>query len=110
MIAIWWIRRDLRLTDNAALHAALEAGSVIPVFILDPAFSRSSPRRKNFLYEGLHVLDKDLRSRGSYLVLRSGDPLTALKQLTVETNASVIHAEEDFTPYARKRDEEIARY
>lgn len=110
MTSIWWIRRDLRLTDNAALHTALEAGSVIPVFVLDPAFSHSSPRRKNFLYEGLHALDKNLRARGSYLVLRSGNPLAVLKQLLAETNANRIDAEEDFTPHARRRDEEIARF
>ena len=110
MSKIWWIRRDLRLTDNASLHAALEAGSVIPTFIFDPAFNHSSPRRKNFLYEGLHALDKDLRSRGSYLVLRSGKPIDALQQLLAETKSDVICTEEDFTPYARKRDEEIAHY
>src|SRR5690349_561471 len=74
MRAIWWIRRDLRLTDNAALGAALEAGSVIPTFILDPVFSHSSPRRKDFLYAGLQTLAQDLRARGSYLVIRSGKP------------------------------------
>ena len=110
MTSIWWIRRDLRLADNAALHAALEAGPVIPVFILDPAFDGSSARRKNFLYEGLHALDKNLRSRGSYLVVHKGDPLNVLQQLLAQTQASVIYAEEDFTPYAIKRDETIARY
>ena len=110
MPAIWWIRRDLRMTDNAALHAALEAGSVIPTFIIDPAFSHSSPRRKDFLYEGLHALDKDLHARGSYLVIRSGKPLEALEKILAETKAEAVFAEEDFTPYARKRDEEIARF
>ena len=109
MTAIWWIRRDLRLTDNAALHTALEADSVIPVFILDPAFDSASPRRKNFLYEGLHALDKDLRGRNSYLVPRNGNPLDALSQLINETRADAIFAEEDFTPYARRRDAGIAR-
>ncbi|MEP0806430.1 MAG: deoxyribodipyrimidine photo-lyase [Chloroflexota bacterium] len=109
MTSIWWIRRDLRLTDNPALHAALEAGSVLPVFILDPAFSSSSPRRKNFLHEGLHALDRDLRARNSYLAIRSGRPLEVLRQLISETNASAIFAEADFTPYARRRDTEIAR-
>jgi deoxyribodipyrimidine photo-lyase len=79
MTAIWWIRRDLRLTDNAALHASLEAGSVIPVLILDPAFAHASMRRKDFLDEGLHALGKELRDRNSYLVLRSGKPLEVLK-------------------------------
>lgn len=110
MTSIWWIRRDLRLTDNAALHAALEAGPVIPVFIIDPAFSRSSPRRRNFLYEGLHSLDKDLRARHSYLVVRSGKPVDVLRQLVRDANAEIIFAEDDFTPYARARDHEIFRH
>jgi deoxyribodipyrimidine photo-lyase len=110
MSSIWWIRRDLRLTDNPALQAALAAGSVIPTFILDPAFARSSPRRRNFLYEGLHSLDKDLRARGSYLVLRKGNPAEVLQQLLGETNSNAIYAEQDFTPYAVLRDEKTARY
>ena len=110
MSVLWWIRRDLRLTDNLALHAALATGPVIPIFILDPAFSHSSPRRRDFLYEGLHALDKDLRRRNSYLVLRPGQPVNVLRQLRAETNAEAIYAEEDFTPYALKRDELVARH
>ena len=104
MTNIWWIRRDLRLTDNAALHSALESGSVLPVFILDPAFENLSPRRKSFLYEGLSALDKDLRKRGSYLVIRKGKPIDALRHLFDEVKAEAIYAEEDYTPYARRRD------
>ncbi len=110
MTAIWWIRRDLRLTDNPALHAALEAGAVIPTFILDPAFSRSSARRMEFLYEGLHALDTDLRARNSYLVIRRGRPLDALTQLVQETDSQFVFAEEDFTPYARRRDARVMRH
>ncbi len=112
MTSIWWIRRDLRLTDNPTLRAALEpfdsaqgrAGDVVPVFILDPAFSTQSPRRRSFLHEGLAALDKDLQTRNSYLVTRHGKPLEVLRQLIQETNATAIFAEEDYTPYARKRD------
>ena len=110
MPAIWWIRRDLRLTDNATLDAALQAGPVIPIFILDPVFSHSSSRRNDFLYEGLHALDTDLRARHSCLVIRKGKPIQVLHRLRAETNAQLIFAEEDFTPYARKRDEEVARH
>jgi len=108
MTSIWWIRRDLRLTDNPTLHAAMEAGDVIPIFILDPAFSSQSPRRQSFLYEGLAALDKDLRARNSYLVIRKGQPIDVLRQLIQETNAATIFAEEDYTPYAHKRDAQIA--
>lgn len=109
MTNIWWIRRDLRLTDNAALQSALESGSALPVFILDPAFDNSSERRKQFLYEGLAALDKDLRKRNSYLVIRKGKPADALRQLFDEVKAETIYAEEDYTPYARKRDEFIQK-
>ena len=109
MTSIWWIRRDLRLTDNLALHSALEAGSVIPVFILDPAFSTQSPRRSSFLYEGLHALDKELRKHNSYLVIRKGKPLEELRTLFEETHAEAIYAEEDFTPLAREREALIAK-
>ena len=108
MTSIWWIRRDLRLTDNPALHSALDAGDVIPVFILDPAFSAQSPRRRSFLYEGLSSLNKNLQTRGSYLVIRTGKPVDVLRQLIQEANATAIFAEEDYTPYARKRDSQIA--
>lgn len=108
MTSIWWIRRDLRLADNPTLDSALEAGDTIPVFILDPAFSSSSPHRKNFLYEGLAALDKDLRAHNSYLVVRKGNPLEVLRQLLIETNAITIFAEEDYTPYASSRDSRVA--
>lgn len=108
MTSIWWIRRDLRLTDNPALHSAQEVGDIIPVFILDPAFSTQSPRRRSFLYEGLSSLNKDLQTCGSYLAIRTGRPLDELRQLLQETNATAIFAEEDYTPYARKRDAQIA--
>jgi len=107
MTSLWWIRRDLRLTDNAALHSALTADSALPVFILDPAFESLSERRKHFLYEGLSTLDRELKKRNSYLVIRTGNPAEVLRQLCNETQASAIYAEEDYTPYARKRDAHI---
>ncbi len=107
---IWWIRRDLRLTDNAPLHAGLQAGPLIPVYLLDPRLDSTSPRRRNFLYAGLHALDRDLRARGSYLVLRRGYPLDVLRALLAESGATSIVAERDYTPFARRRDAEIARH
>jgi deoxyribodipyrimidine photo-lyase len=108
MTSIWWIRRDLRLTDNPALHSALAIGAVIPVFIIDPAFSSQSIRRRNFLFEGLVSLNKNLQLRGSYLIIRTGKPIEVLRQLAQETRAEAIFAEEDYTPYARKRDALVA--
>jgi len=110
MTSLWWIRRDLRLTDNPALQSALEVGAVIPVFILDPhLLSRPAPKRQAFLFNGLRALDADLQKRGSYLVVRHGESLEELRSLLAETGAATIFAEEDYTPYAQKRDTKIAR-
>ena len=76
--SIWWIRRDLRLTDNQALAAALAAAEqLLPVFILDPrllASSYTGDKRTAFLFDGLRALDADLRTWNSRLLVRTGDP------------------------------------
>jgi deoxyribodipyrimidine photo-lyase len=110
-MVLWWIRRDLRLKDNATLSAALaEDQLVTPVFILDPALTqRPGNRRQAFLFAGLRQLDGDLRARGSRLLIRSGDPREALAKLAAETGADAVYAAEDYSPYARRRDEAIAK-
>jgi deoxyribodipyrimidine photo-lyase len=113
MSSIWWIRRDLRLHDNQAFTAAAKAvGSAVPVFILDPELLGSryvGVKRLGFLFASLRALNRDLEARGSRLILRRGDPATELKQLLNELDADEIHAEEDYSPYARRRDEAIQK-
>jgi deoxyribodipyrimidine photo-lyase len=110
--ALWWIRRDLRLEDNQALASALHSAErVIPVFVLDPILLRGRSRaekREAFLFAGLRQLDHDLRARGSCLILRQGRPEEALATLVAETGANVVFAERDFSPYAKRRDMEVA--
>ncbi len=111
--AIWWIRRDLRLRDNPALHAALQAAqTVIPVFILDPGLMQThsiAPARQFFLLSALQNLDTSLRQRGSRLILRSGKPEDALREMLAQTGAGSIFAESDHSPYARQRDDTIRK-
>ena len=111
--AIWWIRRDLRLADNQALHAALDhADHVLPVFILDPRLLNSDycgDKRVTFLFDGLRRMDADLRQIGSSLKIRKGYPPDILARLADESGATAVFAEEDFSPYARRRDEQVAK-
>lgn len=115
MSALWWIRRDLRLSDNQALARALaHGGGVVPVFVLDPTLlergaHRDASRRQAFLFAGLRALDDELRERGSRLVVRRGDPATVLADLCRETGATAVVAEEDVSPYARRRDAALRR-
>ncbi len=110
--ALWWVRRDLRLTDNQALTAALEqADQVVPVFVLDPVLLDSplaGAKRVAFLLAGLRQLDADLVTLGSRLVVRRGDAAEELAILAGEVGAGTIFAEEDYWPYGRARDERVA--
>jgi deoxyribodipyrimidine photo-lyase len=110
--AIWWIRRDLRLDDNQALSLALaHADQIIPAFILDPRLLASpyaGDKRTAFLFEGLRRLDGSLRERGSRLVVREGDPVEQLSALMSESGAEAVFAEEDVSPYARRRDDRVS--
>jgi deoxyribodipyrimidine photo-lyase len=102
----------LRLADNQALSAALAASEqVIPTFVLDPTLLASpsvGEKRVGFLYAGLRQLDEDLRRRGGRLVVRSGRPVDVLGQLVEESGARGIFAEADYSPYAKRRDSEVA--
>jgi deoxyribodipyrimidine photo-lyase len=110
-VAIWWVRRDLRLADNPALQCAIQAADhVVPVFILDPLLLNApdvGEKRLAFLFGGLRALDADLRARGSRLVVRRGEPGTDLAALRRETGAIAICAERDPWPYARRRDDAL---
>jgi deoxyribodipyrimidine photo-lyase len=110
--ALWWLRRDLRLTDNQALAAALaRADQVIPVFVLDPTLlgaPDAGEKRVAFLFAGLRALDGDLRARGSRLIVRRGDPADELTALVATSGADAIFAEEDYRPYTRRRDARVA--
>ena len=92
---IWWIRRDLRLTDNAALSSALAAGKgVVPVFILDDHLIHSkAEKRLRFLFDELRQLRDDLRNRGSDLIIRERNPEIEIPALVAAVNADQVFAE-----------------
>ncbi len=107
-VSIWWVRRDLRLTDNEALSAALAAAEqVTPVFVLDERLLHSryvGEKRTAFLLDGLRCLDADLRRVGSRLLVRRGDPAAVIPQLCRETSAAAVYAQRDDSPFAVRRD------
>jgi deoxyribodipyrimidine photo-lyase len=113
-VALVWFRRDLRLTDNPALHAAIEAAEqVVPVFCFDPAILAApdiSSRRVGFLIECLRSLDKNLRHLGGALIVRQGDPLACLDDLARETRAEALYFNADYEGYARTRDAAAAAW
>jgi deoxyribodipyrimidine photo-lyase len=104
MPGIVWFRRDLRLHDHPALHAALEAhDEVVPVFVLDEKLLAVSPARTAFLLDRLRELDAALMKRGGRLVIRSGPAERELQRLGDELGTDDVYVTKDVTPYARAR-------
>jgi deoxyribodipyrimidine photo-lyase len=104
-VTVLWFRRDLRLQDHPALAAArLEAGrsgSVVPVFVVDPAvLGAVGPNRRRFLAGCLRELRRDT---GGALVLRAGDPGRVVPALAREVGARVV-VSGDYGPYGAARD------
>lgn len=107
---IHWFRRDLRITDNTSLHHAAKAGDVIPVYILstwkkDHAWT--GPNRQHFLCGCLESLSRNLQTVGSYLVIREGPAIAALRNLAIETGASAIYFNHDPDPFGKHTEIEI---
>lgn len=106
--ALVWFRRDLRLADNPALQAALDAGHVpVPVYIHAPdeeAPWAPGAASRAWLHRSLQALDADLRARGSRLVIRQGDSLGELEKLISETRAAALHWNRLYEPASIARD------
>ncbi len=103
--ALLWLRRDLRLHDNAALAAAVASGRpVLPVYVLDddtPGAWRMGAASRWWLHHSLAALQAELQARGAPLVLRRGPVASVLPALVAETGAAEIHAGKPGEPWAR---------
>lgn len=111
--ALVWFRRDLRLTDNAALRVALTAHRhVIPVYIHDPAAAGAwAPGAAGcwWLHHSLIALAQALQGTGSQLILRHGNAAAELHRLIQETGATAVYWNRLYEPDAVQRDTEIKR-
>jgi deoxyribodipyrimidine photo-lyase len=103
--ALLWLRRELRLADNAALAAAAASGRpVLPVFILDettPGPWAYGGAARWWLHHSLAALAADLAARGASLVLRRGPLAAELPRLVAESGAAEVHAGQPVEPWAR---------
>ena len=107
-------RRDLRLEDNTALIAALEnSASVIPCFIVDPRQVGDQPYRSDtcleFMSESLQDLDQQLKAAGSCLYLFEGKAGSVVEELIKVERIEAVYFNQDYTPFSRTRDEQIAK-
>lgn len=109
---IFWFRRDLRLDDNLALAAALSAGDVLPIFIFDTAIldvlEDRDDRRVSFIYDQVRSIKAKIERYGGTLQVFHGRPAEIFRRLLALYQIKEVYAGEDYEPYARERDQEIA--
>ncbi len=114
-VVLFWFRRDLRLHDNAGLYAALCSGHPVqPIFIFDTEIldelEDREDKRVQFIHDSLQRLQEVLTESGATLDVRHGKPLPIMQQLVKEYLVKAVYTNEDYEPYARKRDETVASW
>ena len=109
-MALVWLRRDLRLQDNPALQAALDAGDTpLPIYIHDeprghwPLGAASAW----WLHHSLTSLKVSLQDRGSDLIVLAGDASVELPPLATELNAQSVYWNREYEPDGIAREEAI---
>lgn len=103
-----WFRRDLRLHDHPALHAALaRGGPVYPVFIWAPEEEQPwapGAASRWWLHHSLAALAAALRREGLRLTVRRGPSLAAMQALVRETGATAVYWNRLYEPAVLARD------
>lgn len=112
-INICWLRRDLRLDDNAALYHALKAENpVLIVFIFDRnilnQLENKADARVDFIHQQLSKINDQLIKKGSSLLVKYDTAEKAWEEIIADFNIQSVYTNHDYEPYARKRDEHIS--
>lgn len=101
---IWWLRRDLRTTDNATLAAAANAGVVHPVAIVDDRYPKNT-RRWSWWTSAL----LDIHRRTGGLVIQKGNTVERLVEAARTCRAHQVYVSADYGPYGRVRDDLVRK-
>lgn len=107
-IAIHWFRQDLRLSDNPALLAAIKAGELLPIYILDDENAgdyKMGGASRWWLHHSLTALNESL---GGQLIVFRGDPSDILAKLVRATGAETVTWNRCYEPWRMQRDDTIA--
>ena len=109
---LFWFRRDLRIGDNVGLYNALNSGKkVLPVFVFDKNILKKIPKsdaRIDFIYKNLQKMQLEFYKYGSSMLVAKGNPIELIPKLCEKYKIESVYTNEDYEPYARKRDLEVS--
>ena len=111
LTTIVWLRLDLRLTDNPALHmAAQRGGPVVPLYIWSPEEEGSwqpGGATRWWLHHSLAELSERFTKLGSPLIIRQGASLEVLQSVVRATGADAVYWNRRYEPDLIARDKQI---
>ena len=94
---LFWLRRDLRLRDNAGLAAACSGeGPVYAVFCLDE-LTRLNRRQRDFVIGSLRALRLALSKRDASVTLLEGPAPKALAAAAQRLGANAVHCARSYS-------------
>ena len=106
-----WFRNDLRISDNSALHAALQAGPTVAVFLLSPGqwlAHDAAACKIDFILRNLVELKKSLATLNVPLLIRTADQWQqapkVLAELCQQLNISAVHVNTEYGIHESQRD------
>lgn len=110
---IHWFRRDLRLSDNTALHqATTDSEKVLPVYVQSDWEGNhhwTGPGRQAFLCGCLESLSKNIDHAGGRLIFRRGEAVEELEKLIDESKAEAVYLNRDVDPHGKKVEEKLKK-
>ena len=112
---IFWFRRDLRVDDNAGLYHALNSGNkVLPIFIFDTDILEKLPSKSDarlaMIHAALGKITDTMKGNRCNVGMYHGKPKAVFEHLLEKYAIVKVIANQDYEPYAQKRDEEIKQF
>lgn len=109
-LAIFWFRRDLRLSDNPGLQFAATHYNVMPIFILDdetPGDFKLGAASRWWLHHSLKQLNLSL---GGKLSFYKGEAKSVIEGVIKRNSIKAVYWNRCYEPYQIKQDKEIASW
>lgn len=115
MNQLLWLRCDLRLTDNTALTAAMQAGPTIALYLITPGqwlAHDDAPCKVDFWLRNLADLSHRLADLNVPLLIRNVDDWQAapdaLREICREQRIATVHVNDEYGVHEVRRDEAVA--
>ncbi|MGE8361230.1 deoxyribodipyrimidine photo-lyase [Pseudomonas sp.] len=114
MRQLMWFRTDLRIQDNSALSAAMEAGPTLAVYLISPGqwlAHDDAPCKVDFWLRNLHALSARLATLNVPLLIRVAEQWDAapevIARLCQELQIERVQVNEEYGVHESRRDQAV---